>query len=143
MSGEQSWFFGGLAQVWESSARSQRHRSLAHPIRSTSASVGLVGRRHTAPMFVRDFHFYSPFKPPKSRPLRERPQRLTVRGESVVEKGDFARCVSCMRHRQEVIASVRATLGGETCLGSGCQAHKHAQETGMRSLWTKRSCRGC
>ena len=48
--------------------------------------------------------------PSKKETPEEKSQRLTQKGEAILAQADFNRCVSCMRNRPEVIASVKATL---------------------------------
>ena len=48
--------------------------------------------------------------PSKKETPEEKSQRLTQKGEAILAQADFNKCVSCMRNRPEVIASVKATL---------------------------------
>ena len=63
-----------IALVWGSRTRSQRHHSLAPPVRSTSASVALLDQGLIAPKSLHLFLFS--VTPPKKETSEEKSQRL-------------------------------------------------------------------
>ena len=63
---------------------------------------------HCAQVFTQ--YFCSPSCLRKKETPEEKSQRLTQKGEAILAQTDFDRCVSFMRNRPELIASVKATL---------------------------------